>query len=39
VGGACAVDLAQAVPKAILDALNRVLARPLAEILRRDASP
>jgi IMP dehydrogenase len=38
VGGARAADVPHAVAKAILDALNRVLARTLAEILFRDAS-
>jgi IMP dehydrogenase len=38
VGGARAADVPHAVAKAILDALNRVLARSLAEILVRDAS-
>jgi diguanylate cyclase (GGDEF)-like protein len=37
VGGAHAADLPHAVSKAILDALNRVLARPLADLLRRNA--
>ncbi len=39
VGAARAQDLPHAVAKAVLDALNRVLARPLAEQLRRDAPP
>jgi IMP dehydrogenase len=39
VGGARAPDLPHAVARAILDALNRVLARPLGEMLRREPSP
>lgn len=38
VGGAHAADLAHAVSKAILDALNRVLARALADLLRRNTA-
>ncbi|HEX4835713.1 MAG TPA: GGDEF domain-containing protein [bacterium] len=37
VGGAHAADLPHAVSKAILDALNRVLARALADLLRHNA--
>ncbi len=39
VGGASAPDLPNAAAKAILDALNRLLARILAERLRRDPCP
>ncbi len=39
VGGASAPDLPKAVSKAILDALNRALARTLAEYLQRDTLP
>lgn len=38
VGGAHAADLPHAVSKAILDALNRVLARALADLLRRNTA-